>query len=112
MKLRNWSVVRSPNGISAKPLSEHNDIEVCLAIKNGKLDISVHRDGYDYALKRIRMSIKPRKRKKPNRYIFKPSIEAVEWMNLWEAKRALDQGNEQMCWFYLLGIEFYKGEIA
>jgi hypothetical protein len=110
MKLNNWSIVRSPKGVSAKPLSMHTDIEVCVSVTNGKLDIGVYRDGHDHALKRVKMAIKPPKKKKINKYIFNPSVEAVEKVGLWSAKRAFRQGNDFMCWFYLLGIEFYKGE--
>ena len=108
MKLNDWSIVRSPKGISAKPLSTHTDIEVCVSVTNGKLNIGVYRDGQDYALKRVKVALKPPKKR--NKYIFTPTLEAVEHINMWAAERAFNQGNEQLSWFYLLGIEFYKGE--
>lgn len=111
MKLNNWSVVRSPNGISAKHLSLHRDIEVCVSMSDGKLNINVYRDGYDNAMKRVKMALKPRvKRTKPSKYVYQPSPETVEQINMWAAERAFNAGNEHMCWFYLFGIEFYKGE--
>lgn len=109
MKLNNWSVVRSPKGVSAKPLAMHNDIEVCVSITDGKLNIGVYRDGYDAAIKRINVPIKKRQRR--NRYIYKPAPEAVESINMWAAQRAFNQGNDLMSWLYLFGIEFYKEEL-
>lgn len=108
MKLNNWSVVRSPNGISAKHLFMHRDIEVCVSMSDGKLNISVYRDGYDNAVKRVKMALKPRV--KPSKYVYQPSPETVEQINMWAAERAFNAGDEHMCWFYLFGIEFYKGE--
>lgn len=108
MKLNDWSVVRSPNGISAKHLTLHDDIEICVSIKNGKLSIGVHRDGYDKTLRRIQVPIKAKPQRKPK--ISKPSFAVVEAMNLWHAERSFNQGKDQLMWLYLFSIEFYKGE--
>jgi len=107
MKVNSWSVVRSPAGISAKPLTQHNEIEVCVSIKKGKLHIGVHRDGQDTALRVFKVAIKP---PKPKKRIIKHAPGAVRAINQWVAEQAFNKGNEHMMWLYLLSAEFYEGE--
>lgn len=105
MKLNNWSIVPSPTGISAKPLAQHNDIEVCVSIVNGKLRIGVHRDGQHAAMRVFNMEIKPRTPKKRGQYRIKPSAEALRSIAVWSAERALNMGNEALSWLYLFSAE-------
>jgi hypothetical protein len=53
MKINNWSVVASPNGVSLKPVTSANTLsngEVCVSMRQGELHISVYRDGRDEPL--------------------------------------------------------------
>ena len=49
MKINNWSVVKSPIGISIKHIKDKklSSVEVCMSMIDGKLDISVYHDGVD-----------------------------------------------------------------
>jgi len=50
MKINKWSVVKSPIGVSLKPLGESemvNSYEVCIHIQDGVLTINLHKDGFD-----------------------------------------------------------------
>lgn len=51
MKLNNWSVVKSPNGISLRHIShaslEPEDPEICVAKIDNRMRITVHIDGID-----------------------------------------------------------------
>ena len=112
MKLNNWSIVPSPTGISAKPLAQHNDIEVCVSITGNKLRIGVHRDGQHAALRVFKMDIKPRTPMKPRPYKPRQDPKVIRKVCLVQAKWHFNKGNEQMMWLYLLGAEFYEGGYA
>ena len=50
MKINNWSVVKSPNGVSLKSLKGGeviNSYEVCVSIQDGVLTVNLHKDGFD-----------------------------------------------------------------
>lgn len=108
MKVNSWSIVRSPVGISAKPLTQHTYLEVCLSIEKGKLHVSVHRDGQDPAFRVFKVAIKPPKLKKR---IIKHAPGAVRAINQLVAEQEFNKGNEHRMWLYLLAAEFYEGEV-
>ena len=60
MKLNNWSVVKSPRGISLKPIEDKklSSTEVCVAIVEGVLHISIHRDGVNTPVLEMQHSTK------------------------------------------------------
>jgi hypothetical protein len=49
MKINNWSVVKSPIGISLKHIKDKklSSVEVCVAMVEGKVQISVYQEGVD-----------------------------------------------------------------
>lgn len=50
MKINKWSVVKSPIGVSLKPLEKRggvNSYEVCVSIQDGVLTVNLHKDGFD-----------------------------------------------------------------
>ena len=104
MNLNNWSIVPSPTGISAKPLAQHNDIEVCVSITGNKLRIGVHRDGQHAAMRVFNMEIRPRTQRRI-KYRKGPSAEALRSIAVWSAERALNMGNEALSWLYLFSAE-------
>lgn len=51
MKINDWSVVPTPDllGLALKPMFE-DEYEVCVSVRNGRIEVSIHRDGQDDAL--------------------------------------------------------------
>lgn len=107
MKLNNWSIVRSPSGISAKPITQHNDIEVCVSIKKGKVRVGVHRDGYNTAIRVFEVAIKS---PKPRKFKIKHAPGEVRALNQRVAEQEFLRGNEHMMWLYLFGAEFVEND--
>jgi hypothetical protein len=56
MKFNNWSIVKTADakGFAAKPYAlDHNHLEVCVAIRDGTLFVSVHVDGVDLPIAQL-----------------------------------------------------------
>ena len=49
MKINNWSVVKTPIGVSLKHTEGKrlSSLEICIAMIDGKVHISTHQDGVD-----------------------------------------------------------------
>lgn len=61
MKIHDWSVVQTADakGVAIKPMMEHADAyEVCVAIRDGKLEINIYKDGVFDALSEFKMKLK------------------------------------------------------
>jgi hypothetical protein len=62
MKFYEWSVVRTADkkGVSLKPLTtKPADVpEVCVAVRDGVLEINVHKDGVDEPVTRLKLPAK------------------------------------------------------
>jgi hypothetical protein len=73
MKLNGWSIVKSPAGISLRPITDGtpDTPEVCIHILNGTLDISVHLAGFTDEIARLLVPLAPLKR-----------LEELEWAEI------------------------------
>ncbi len=61
MKINDWSVVRSPNGVSLLHLDHNNeptDPEICISIRDGVLSINLHLDGVDKPVQTMTLSLR------------------------------------------------------
>ena len=73
MKLNNWSIVKTPTGVSLRHIENgkiSNDGEVCVCVVDGVLNVLIYRDGIDSSIARIVMptdSLAPYQPKKTRR---------------------------------------------
>ena len=61
MKINDWSVVQTADakGVAIKPMVAHaDDYEVCVAVRDGKLEINIYKDGVFDALSEFKMKLK------------------------------------------------------
>lgn len=60
MKINDWSVVRSPNGVSLMHLDhkkEPTDPEICVSVVDGVLSVTLHLSGVDEPVQTMKMSL-------------------------------------------------------
>lgn len=59
MKLNKWSVVPTADkkGLALKPMESAPHMEVCVSIRDGKLEINVHQDAIFFPLSQFQMYI-------------------------------------------------------
>lgn len=60
MKIHEWSVVRTPDkkGLALKKMTaDAHEYEVCVSVRDGKLEVSIHRDGVFEPVSELNLSI-------------------------------------------------------
>lgn len=60
MKINNWSVVKSPIGISLMHIEDKRPtgLEVCISVIDGKVNINAYQDGVDEPVMEIKHTTK------------------------------------------------------
>lgn len=59
MKIDDWSVVPTPDalGLALKPMFE-DEYEVCVSMRQGRIEVTIHKDGQDETLATMIYNIK------------------------------------------------------
>ncbi len=70
MKLNKWSVVKTADakGLALKPLDGvAKNMEVCVAVRNGKIEVNAYHDAFVFPLSRFEMYIPATPAKQANK---------------------------------------------